>query len=146
MGLRTVFCIVSIQVKPLHSAYSHCNIPGTPDLVQKHKLSCVRTRVCMTECVMNVMNSCAAHVLACVGCVACMHMFVVCIQHEYVVCTDAYACMYVCVSLCVAQESVVWRDTHGLKSGIYYLEVSNFIPIPGRIPEMAHCSTQRLPA
>lgn len=60
---------------------------------------------------------------------------VVCVRHKYVVCMNAYPCMHVCMSLCVEHESVMWGGTHGLKSGIYYLEVSNFIPIPGHIPE-----------
>lgn len=36
-----------------------------------------------------------------------MHLFVMCIWHEYVVSMDAYACMHVCMPVCVAQESVM---------------------------------------
>lgn len=75
-GSRGCFFYIQYSVYSLHISSPYSNILGTPDLVVKQKVSyCVCMCTCVyDECVVYVLSTCAAHVLACVVWMACVYM------------------------------------------------------------------------
>ena len=142
-GIQGCFCISSIQVWPLHIAYSEATHTAICLLLQSWYWSRSSLCVCVCVCicgeysyVVYVMSVCAAYVWACVVCVACIYMW--CMRHAFIYlwCIGVHTFLHVCV----IWKSMVLGDTHRLKVMNHYLKISShFIQNSRGIPEMAHC-------
>lgn len=126
MVLRTVFYIVSIQVKLLHSAYSHCNI--------QIWYTSISSRVCACVCACDWMcNECDEFM-----CCSSFGLCGVCGMHAYVyhlhpawIC-GMYGCLHVHVCVCVCgtrkcdMERYTGAEVRNLLSGSIQLHSNSW--------------------